>query len=845
MTYSASLFKVMQYSKQEAERLGNNAIAPEHLLLGIIRLGNGLGFTMLQQLADTQNIKNTIENRIKQTAVQNKSEIIAFNAQAERILRILELETLSHKDEESDTQHLLLAIMKDSINSAAKLLHETYNITYEALDKAYNKQEPQSQSKEDQPHSGGFMDAEDDDEELNDNPTNNQASNHSSEKNSDTPALDKFGIDLTKAAGSGNLDPVIGRDTEIERVIQILSRRKKNNPILIGEPGVGKSAIVEGLAKRIVERQVTPLLFGKRIFTLDIASMVAGTKYRGQFEERMKSVLNELKKHPEIILFIDEIHTIIGAGNVSGSLDAANIMKPALSRGDIQCIGATTLNEYRNSIEKDGALERRFQKVIVQPTTKEETYIILKQIAINYEQHHNVKYSDEALRACVELTDRYISDRAFPDKAIDAMDEAGARLHTDIPQMPDSIHEIEQQLAVLREEKNDVLKQQDFEKAVALRDKEKDMELALQGEIDRWKQAQNDQSTIIGSEDVAKVVSMMSGVPIERVGTTENERLANMDESLQGKVIGQDKAVSTIVKAIQRSRVGLKDPNRPIGNFLLIGPTGVGKTYLAQCLAEEMFGTKDSLIRIDMSEYMEKHAVSLLVGAPPGYIAYEEGGKLTEAVRRKPYSIVLFDEIEKAHPDVFNILLQMMDEGRLTDRQGRVVDFKNTVIIMTSNVGSRQLKDFGLGIGFHESRELDARTADSILRKALNKTFSPEFLNRVDNIVTFNPLDKTAIGKILDIEISKLQNRITVCKFTISEEVRNFLIEKGYDQQYGARPMKRALQEYIENPLTEFILKNSCTIQDKLLSLQRENENVVVKIEKTNKTNQENKKLKI
>lgn len=826
MTYTTDLYKALQFSRQEAERLGNSSVLPEHLLLGIIRLSECKGCELLRALGtDIEALKAQLDATGSGNMAGEPIAIINYNQQSERILQILELETMAYKAEASDTSHLLLAITKEQTNQAAATLRNQYGVTYDAIESIFPKEKKkQEQAKEQSiPRDGGYMDAEGDDEE-----SFSQTGSQSSTSKDDTPALNAYGIDLTRSAEEGKLDPVVGRDVEIERVVQILSRRKKNNPILIGDPGVGKSAIVEGLAKRIVSRQVTPLLLNKRIYTLDIASMVAGTKYRGQFEERMKNILSELQQHSEIILFIDEIHTIIGAGNASGSLDAANILKPALARGDVQCIGATTLNEFRTSIEKDGALERRFQKVIVRPTTKEETYTILKQIAPHYEQHHNVTYTDEALHACVDLTDRYISDRAFPDKAIDAMDEVGARMHVMIPQMPSSINEIEQQLNIIKAEKKQILEQQKFEQAVALRDKEHDLELALQGEVTRWKNSQSSQPAIIQHEDVAKVVSMMSGVPIERVGTVENEQLANMSNTLSQKVIGQDEAVRTIVRAIQRSRVGLKDPNRPIGNFLLIGPTGVGKTFLAQCLAEELFGTRDALIRIDMSEYMEKHAVSLLVGAPPGYIAYEDGGKLTEAVRRKPYSIVLFDEIEKSHPDVFNILLQLMDEGRLTDRQGRVVDFKNTVVIMTSNVGTRQLKDFGLGIGFHDSQEIDPKTADSILRKALNKTFAPEFLNRVDNIVTFNPLSKESVAIILKNEIKKLEMRLPALKISITDEVMNFLVEKGYDQQFGARPMKRAIQTYIEDPITEFILKNSCSIEDILLSLQPETNNIVV-----------------
>ncbi len=686
-----------------------------------------------------------------------------------------------------------------------------------------------------------LLDEEEDEELLFGNSTTKTRPTKSEQRtaNSDTPALDSFGTDLTQAAREGQLDPVIGREKEIERVIQILSRRKKNNPILIGDPGVGKSAIVEGLAQQIANRKwfmphsaQRTAHASPRIITLDIASMVAGTKYRGQFEERMKTVLEELRKHPEIILFIDEIHTIIGAGNQAGQLDAANILKPALARGEIQCIGATTLNEYRTSIEKDGALERRFQKVIVPATTKEETLEILRQLAPRYAEHHHVTYSDEVLQACVELTDRYISDRTFPDKAIDAMDEVGARTHVQTPAKPQHVTELEDTLLALQEEKDVVLQEQNYERAVALRDEEKTVQNCLDQELQAWNEAASrTPHSTLHVEDVAGVVSLMSGVPINRIAQAENERLRTMADTIQERVIGQDEAVKSVVRSIQRSRVGLKDPNRPIGTFLFLGPTGVGKTYLAQCLAEEMFGTRDALIRIDMSEYMEKHAVSLLVGAPPGYVGHEDAGKLTEAVRRKPYSIVLFDEIEKAHPDIFNVLLQVLDEGRLTDRQGRQVDFKNTIIILTSNVGTRQLKDFGAGIGFSSAERLSDEDAARMLRKALNKTFSPEFLNRIDNIVTFNQLEKASLLRILDLELSHAQQRLTALGYhlSLSDEAKEMLLEKGYDVQYGARPLRRAIATELENALTDFLLAEDtqatdreiiAVVQDKKIAIQ-------------------------
>ncbi len=681
-----------------------------------------------------------------------------------------------------------------------------------------------------------LLDEEDEEEVIFGNKTTARRTQQAERRTSqsDTPALDAFGTDLTREAKEGRLDPVIGREKEIERVVQILSRRKKNNPILIGDPGVGKSAIVEGLAMRIVRREVSPLLSNSKIITLDIASMVAGTKYRGQFEERMKMVLEELRKHPEIILFIDEIHTIIGAGNQAGQLDAANILKPALARGEIQCIGATTLNEYRTSIEKDGALERRFQKVIVPATTKEETLEILRQLAPKYGEHHHVAYSDEVLQACVELTDRYISDRTFPDKAIDAMDEVGARTHVQTPDKPQHIAELEDTILSLQEEKHAVLQEQNYERALALRDEEKTVQECLEQELQVWNQTVDTEPTMIQTEDVANVVSLMSGVPVERLAQAENERLRTMAETIMQRVVGQDAAVQTVVRSIQRSRVGLKDPNRPIGTFLFLGPTGVGKTYLAQCLAEEMFGSREALIRIDMSEYMEKHAVSLLVGAPPGYVGHEDAGKLTEAVRRKPYSIVLFDEIEKAHPDIFNVLLQVLDEGRLTDRQGRQVDFKNTIIILTSNVGTRQLKDFGAGIGFASAERLSDEDTARMLRKALNKTFAPEFLNRIDNIVTFNQLEKASLLRILDLELKHAQQRLGALGYhlLLSDEAKELLLENGYDVQYGARPLRRAIATMLENALTDFLLLEDTQATDREIIAVVEDKKIVIQTQK-------------
>ena len=728
--------------QEEAERLCSSAIEPEHMLLAIIRLGEGSAYDLLLR-ADfrAEEAKASIENSIRG---EEHPEKLLRNAQVDRILRIAESISREYKAEVVCTAHVLLAILREQINKAASYLEDVWGISYEQLVEIYGQPHYTFQT----PTNGANQMGD-----VNDAPWQPQQPQQKGKKNS-TSALDKYGRDLTKLAENGKLDPVVGREDEIERVLQILSRRKKNNPILIGEPGVGKSAIVEGLALRIMTDK-TGALQGKRIVTLDIASMVAGTTYRGQFEERMKNVLTELREHPEIILFIDEIHTIIGAGNASGSLDAANILKPALARGEVQCIGATTTAEYAKSIEKDGALERRFQKVTVRPTTGDETFKILTRLSEHYAHYHHVIYTREVLKACVGLSERYLTDRSFPDKAIDVMDEVGARSHA--------------QLSSPKE---------------------------------------TDPAYTITTEDVAGVVSMMSGVPVQRVATAENERLRTMGDTLRRRIIGQDKAVETVVKAIQRSRLGLRDPKRPIGTFFFLGQTGVGKTYLAQCLAEELFGSKDALIRFDMSEYMEKHTVSLLVGAPPGYVAHEEGGKLTEAVRRKPYSIVLFDEIEKAHPDIFNILLQVLDEGRLTDRQGHIVDFRNTIIVLTSNVGTRQVMEFGGGVGFN-SGAMDQKETNRMLLKALQKQFPPEFVNRIDNVVTFEPLNKETIGQIVRIEIGLLQQRLKTHghQLSVTPEAVGEIVEKSYDTKNGARPVKRAVQTYLEDPLTEILLR--------------------------------------
>ena len=743
MLQTNNLNTILLYAQQEAQRLGNSEVLPDHLMLGILRLANGKAFELLMQAGlNPVELKRAIDERLMQASTNETQKMSRASL---RILRLMQIEAKIYHAEECGSVHLLLGLLRERVNYPAMFIEQQFGIDYERIEGLYPKPQPL-------PQDGNNLDSEFAGEQPLEWGAKSQEQRTKTSKTG-TPALDKYGRDLTAQARNGELDPVVGRQVEIERVVQILSRRKKNNPILIGEPGVGKSAIVEGLALRIESGEAATLA-GKRIVSLDIASMVAGTTYRGQFEERMKSVINELHKHPEIILFVDEIHTIMGAGNAQGSLDAANILKPALARGEVQCIGATTITEYRKSIEKDGALERRFQKVMVQPTSAEETYAVLTRISEVYGAFHHVQYTEEALHACVKLTDRYITDRFFPDKAIDAMDEAGA-----------------------------------------------------------WKGSQakkqeGDETMVKVTEaDVAFVVSRMSGVPVQRVAQAEGEQLRQMSEIIKQRVIGQDKAIDTIVKAIQRSRMGLRNPNKPIGTFFLLGPTGVGKTHLAQCLAEEMFGNRDAIVRFDMSEYIEKHTVSLLVGAPPGYVAHEEGGKLTEAVRRKPYSIVLFDEIEKAHADIFNILLQVMDEGRLTDRQGRVVDFRNTIIIMTSNVGTRQLNEFGAGIGFNAD-EIDEKQSEYMLTKALNRTFPPEFVNRLDNVVVFHPLNDEALAQILTLELHPLKLRLEAMgyKLQLTKKTTEQLLERSRDRKYGARPLKRAIQTLVEDPITDILL---------------------------------------
>lgn len=809
--YSQGVRDVISYSREEAQRLGNSCIGPEHLLLGILRDGNGTANQLLDKMnVDSKAVKEYIEERLRQTNEIAFDTDLPLLKSTEKILKYADLEARLLRKDELETEHLLLAIMRENTSLAADSLRKQ-NVTYEQVFKLANPEEPKFGYKDynNDDEDGAILDGETPDYNSGKRPSNTTTQTADASDDNDTPVLNNFGVDLTKAAADGKLDPVVGRDTEMERLAQILCRRKKNNPILIGEPGVGKTAIVEGLALRIVNKQVSRILLDKRLVSLDLGSVVAGTKYRGQFEERIKAILNELAQNPNIILFIDEIHTMVGAGGTQGSLDAANMLKPALARGEIQCIGSTTLDEYRTKIEKDGALERRFQKIIVEPTSAEDTLQILKNVKGRYEEHHNVIYSDEALEACVRLTGRYISDRCFPDKAIDALDEAGAATHLANISVPNSISVIEEEIERVKERKMQAVASQDFELASDFRDKEKSLMVELAEERNRWLEECKESKQTVSEEDVTKVISKMSGVPVQRMARSEGEQLVRMNGILKSMVIGQDEAVDKTVKAIQRNRIGLKDPNRPVGSFIFLGPTGVGKTYLAKTLAKEMFGSADALIRVDMSEYMDKYSVSRLNGAPPGYVGYEEGGQLTEQVRRKPYSIVLFDEIEKAHPDVFNLLLQVLDEGRLTDSTGRHVDFRNTVIIMTSNAGTRQLKEFGKGIGFSMSNDVvEKKMAQSVIMKALNKTFSPEFLNRVDDVIFFDQLSKDSIFKIIDLELAHIYKRMNELEhpLTIEEEAKSFIAEQGYDPQYGARPMKRALQKHVEDPVAETIL---------------------------------------
>ncbi|MCE4566915.1 ATP-dependent Clp protease ATP-binding subunit [Maribellus sp. CM-23] len=810
--FSPRIKDIIGYSREEAIRLGNDYIGQEHLFLGILRDGEGIATDILENLGvDLAEIKQLVEKKIRtDKEINGKADLVMLKS-TEKTLKLIYLEARSFKSVTANSAHLLLAILKDSNCLATQLLIEMGVNYYMVKSQLQDYKFPEAKS--------DFPEGEDDGPEgFSKNPSGPQAGKKGAGAKSDTPVLDNFGIDITKLAEEGSLDPIVGREKEIERLAQILSRRKKNNPILIGEPGVGKSAIAEGLALRIVSKKVSRILFDKRVVSLDIASIVAGTKYRGQFEERMKAILNELAKVNNVILFIDEIHTIVGAGGATGSLDAANMLKPALARGDIQCIGATTLDEYRQQIEKDGALERRFQKVMVDPTSIDETIEILNNIKQRYEDHHNVIYTKEAIDSCVKLTARYITDRYLPDKAIDALDEAGSRVHIANINVPEKIVKLEEKIEKTKEEKIAAVKSQNFELAANFRDKEKNLLTLLEQEKEKWEKELINHREIVDEHKVAEVVAMMSGVPVQRIAQAEGKRLMSMGHDLKGKVIGQDEAIEKIVKAIQRNRAGLKDPNRPIGSFVFLGPTGVGKTQLAKVLAMYLFDSLDSLIRVDMSEYMEKFAVSRLVGAPPGYVGYEEGGQLTEKVRRKPYSVVLLDEIEKAHPDVFHLLLQLLDEGRLTDSLGRNVDFKNTIVIMTSNIGSRQLKEFGRGVGFstNQTPEQDNEHAKYIVQKALKKAFAPEFLNRIDDVIMFNQLEKKHIHQIIDIEIDGLYKRVEALnyKLKISPAAKDFIAEKGYDPQFGARPLKRAIQKYLEDEMAEIIIKASISDGD-------------------------------
>ena len=803
--FSPRVSHILIYSKEEAERLRSNLIDPGHLFLGLLRENSGKAIEILNKFhVRLDDLKREIEEKLNQESSNSRKDIfneITLSDSSAKILRLCTLEARLLHSNFVDTEHLLLALLKDNSNMVCSILRNN-DVTYEAAhDMLAMKPDI---------HSGfGFsQDEEDEENEPRNKPSDTKISSSQAVPNNDTPVLDNFGFDLTAAARKGKLDPVVGREKEIEHLAQILNRRKKNNPVLIGEPGVGKSAIVEGLATRIIQHKVPRTFLHKRIIALDMVSLVAGTKYRGQFEERIRGLLDELQKNPNIILFIDEIHTIVGAGSAPGTMDAANILKPALARGEIQCIGATTMDEFRKSIEKDGALERRFQKIIVEPTTHDETLQILNNIRERYEDFHNVRFTDKALEACVSLTDRYISDRCQPDKAIDALDEAGSRAHITNLKVPKDIEEQEAHINEIREKKNEAVSKQDFEEAANLRDQEMNLTLLYEARRKEWELSLNENRETIDLPQIEEVVSYMSGIPVQKMVRAENIRLKGMHEALANAVIAQETAITKITKAIMRSRIGLKDPTRPIGTFMFLGPTGVGKTLLAKKLADFMFGSEDALIRIDMSEYMEKYSVSRLVGAPPGYVGYEEGGQLTERVRRHPYSIILLDEIEKANNDVFNLLLQVMDDGRLTDSNGRTVDFKNTVIIMTSNSGTKQLREFGQGIGFEAMTSVDKKKSDDIIRKALNKSFAPEFLNRIDEIIMFDPLTEAAIRSIADIEIDKFVKRVEGLGYalTVDNNARDFITQKGYDSKLGARPLKRAIQTYLEDKVCELMM---------------------------------------
>ena len=817
--FSPNVSEILAFSREEATRLASSSVGPEHLLLAILREKNSPIIDIFNCLdINIQNIKEELENRVREVNTQeaiNTNELV-LNNQASNILKLAVLEARIQRTQTVDVQHLLLAILHDQVNNGAKEVLESNKLNYETALQILQKKTTSDAL--------GLPDEEDDSEFENQGAASGQSTSHkqaataTQTQGNKTPVLDNFSTDLTLAAVEGKLDPVVGREKEIQRVVEILSRRKKNNPILIGEPGVGKSAIVEGLAQLIAKRKTSPMLFNRRVVSLDMTAVVAGTKYRGQFEERIRALLKELEQNPHIIVFIDEIHTLIGAGSTPGSMDAANIMKPALARGVIQCIGATTLDEYRKSIEKDGALERRFQKVLVEPTTVDETMQILKNIKSRYEEHHHVAYTDDALEACVKLTDRYITDRFLPDKAIDALDEVGARVHLQNVKIPQEITDIEKEIENVKAKKQAAVRNQNFELAAGYRDKQTELEQQFNDMQSQWLSNDSKTKQTITEKEVADVVSMMTGIPVQRMGEAEGIRLKNMDAELKKAIIGQDQAIEKMVKSIQRNRVGLKDPNHPIGAFMFLGPTGVGKTYLAKKLAEIMFGSQDALIRIDMSEYTESFNTSRLVGAPPGYVGYEEGGQLTEQVRRRPYSIVLLDELEKAHGNVYNLLLQVLDEGRLTDGNGRLIDFRNTVIIMTSNTGTRQLKEFSRGVGFNAGgisdlnnmNNADKQYARSIIQKSLSKQFSPEFLNRLDEIITFDQLDMTSIKKIVDIELQGLCKRIGDLGYQVqlTDKAKEFIATKGYDVQFGARPLKRAIQTYVEDSVCERILSD-------------------------------------
>ncbi|GFZ84433.1 ATP-dependent Clp protease ClpC [Aquaticitalea lipolytica] len=841
--FSPRVKDVIAYSKEEALRLGHDFIGTEHLMLGLLRDGSGKAIDILSALeVDLNHLRRKVEilSPANPTllATSNEKKNLHLTRQAERALKTTFLEAKLFQSTSINTAHLLLCILRNENDPTTKLLNKL-KVDYDNVKEQFKFMITSDDDYIESPKAESFSDDDTNDEDdSKQNPFSQSASK--STKKSKTPVLDNFGRDLTVMAEEGKLDPVVGREKEIQRVSQILSRRKKNNPLLIGEPGVGKSAIAEGLALRIVKRKVSRILFNKRVVTLDLASLVAGTKYRGQFEERMKAVMNELEKNDDIILFIDEIHTIVGAGGATGSLDASNMFKPALARGEIQCIGATTLDEYRQYIEKDGALERRFQKVIVEPTTVEETIQILNNIKGKYEEHHNVEYTDEAIEACVKLTNRYMTERFLPDKAIDALDEAGSRVHITNIDVPKQILELEKQLEAVKETKNTVVKKQKYEEAAKLRDDEKRLEKELAIAQEKWEEETKLHKEIVSEDNVADVVSMMTGIPVNKIAQTESNKLAKLPELIKGKVIGQDEAVAKVVKAIQRNRAGLKDPNKPIGSFIFLGQTGVGKTQLAKVLARELFDSDDALVRIDMSEYMEKFAISRLVGAPPGYVGYEEGGQLTEKIRRKPYAVLLLDEIEKAHPDVFNMLLQVLDDGFLTDSLGRKIDFRNTIIIMTSNIGARKLKDFGQGVGFGtaaKSAQADDNSR-SIIENALKKAFAPEFLNRIDDVMVFNALEKEDINKIIDIELVKLIDRIKDLGYELklSTKAKDYIADKGFDKEYGARPLKRAIQKYIEDALAEEIVTSQIHEGDKIImDLDSKTNELTIKIEKSEK----------